>query len=211
MVSIPLYNMEGKKLEALKVDDAVFDVEMNEDLVHQVYSVLTGNRREGLAHTKTQSERAGSGRKPWKQKGTGRARTGSVRNPIWRKGGIIFGPTKDRNFKKQVNVKMRRKAVQMVLSEKVRNGKCVAVQEIPNMENLKTKDCVSLLNKMNVSGSVIAVLDAKEHGAFRALRNIAKMRCVLAQDIDVARLLESATVITSKSGVEALEKRFQSI
>lgn len=208
MTSIPLYDIQGKKLEELEVSDTIFAVPPREALVKQVYTVLMGNRREGLAHTKDRADRAGSGRKPWKQKGTGRARTGSVRNPIWRKGGVIFGPTNERNFKRRVNVKMRRRAAQMVMSEKIRSGQVLAVSEFPEAENLKTKDCARFLEKVNVMGSVLFALDASECPVFRSCRNLPKTQCVLAQDVDAARMLDAKTVIFSKRAIEAFEKRF---
>ena len=106
-------NLKGEKVEDIKLPEAVFNLPSNNSLLHQVYVSMMSNKRQVIAHTKDRAERAGSGRKPWKQKGTGRARTGSVRNPIWRKGGIVFGPSKERNFKKRINQKMKQKSIKI--------------------------------------------------------------------------------------------------
>ena len=118
-----VYNLEGKKVKDLELSEKVFNIPLNADLLHQVYVSMDANQRIAIAHTKGRGEVAGSGKKPWKQKGTGRARAGSVRSPIWRGGGIVFGPQKDRNFKKKINKKSNTRAILMALSEKLRSEK----------------------------------------------------------------------------------------
>src|SRR5512140_3774542 len=110
MTSVKVYNLAGKEVEELKLSDSVFGLPVNADLVHQVAVAQSGNMRQVMAHTKNRGERAGSGKKPWRQKGTGRARVGSVRTPVWRKGGVVFGPTNERNFKKDIPKKINRRA-----------------------------------------------------------------------------------------------------
>ncbi|MEI9966076.1 MAG: 50S ribosomal protein L4 [Candidatus Moraniibacteriota bacterium] len=110
MPKVTVKNLSGKEVKELTLSDACFGLPSNDVLVHQVYVALSGNRRQAIAHTKDRSERAGSGRKPWRQKGTGRARVGEVRTPVWRKGGVVFGPLSTRNFSKAANRKMRQKA-----------------------------------------------------------------------------------------------------
>src|SRR3989339_1266964 len=133
-----VHNLEGKKIKDIELANFVFGVEKNDVLLHQVYVAQYANRQQILAHTKDRAERAGSGKKPWKQKGTGRARVGSVRSPIWRKGGIVFGPTKDRNFKKDVPKKMGQKALAVALSSKVRDKEMFLIEDLA-MKEAKTK------------------------------------------------------------------------
>src|SRR3989339_2196997 len=119
-MKIEVYNLAGKKIEDIEASDAVFGLPGNDELLHQVYVAISANQRQVLAHTKTRGERAGSGKKPWRQKGTGRARVGSVRTPVWKKGGVVFGPRKDRNFSQKINQKMKAQAIRMVLAEKLK-------------------------------------------------------------------------------------------
>ena len=116
MTKITVKNIAGKDVREIELKDFLFDLPSNDTLLHQVYVAQTSNQRHSIAHTKDRSERAGSGIKPWRQKGTGRARAGAVRSPLWRKGGVTFGPTKDRNWSKDTNQKMRQKAVMIALS-----------------------------------------------------------------------------------------------
>ena len=126
-MKIIVQNFEGKKVKDIELSESVFNVPLNAELLHEVYVSMDANQRTVIAHTKGRGEVAGSGRKPWKQKGTGRARVGSVRSPIWRGGGTVFGPTKDRNFKKKINKKANTIAILMALSEKLRSEKLIIV------------------------------------------------------------------------------------
>ena len=137
-VKLNIYNQNGEAKSEVKLSKDIFDVEMNPDLVHQVAVAQMGNERQVLAHTKGRAEVRGGGKKPWKQKGTGRARAGSSRSPIWIGGGVTFGPTKDRNFSKKINKKMRRKAMFMVLTEKVTSKNLVILEKLEITE-FKTK------------------------------------------------------------------------
>ncbi|MFH1522311.1 MAG: 50S ribosomal protein L4 [Patescibacteria group bacterium] len=137
-IKIKVYNQKAEEVGDMKLSDKIFGVKVNEGLVHQAVVTQMANERQVLAHTKDKSEVRGGGRKPWRQKGTGRARTGSIRNPIWRGGGITFGPLKDRNFKKKINKKMKQKALVMVLSDKVLSGNLVVMDEL-KIDEYKTK------------------------------------------------------------------------
>lgn len=138
MLKVQVKDIAGKDVKEITLKESVFGLPSNDALLHQVYVILSGNQRTAIAHTKDRSERAGSGRKPWRQKGTGRARVGQVRSPIWRKGGVTFGPTKDRNFSKNSNAKMRQKAVMVALSEKIRSGKFIVLDAL-SFSDPKTK------------------------------------------------------------------------
>ena len=142
-----VYNQKAEEVAKIKLSDNIFAVPTTEDLVHQAMVAQMGNERQVLAHTKDRSEVRGGGRKPWRQKGTGRARAGSSRSPIWIGGGVTFGPSKDRNFKKDINRKMKRKALYMVLSDRVKN-KNIAVLDAISMKEFKTKDMDAMLKTL---------------------------------------------------------------
>ena len=135
-MKVPLYNIEGKEEGTALLPKEIFEVKMNADLVHQVVVSQMSNRRQITAHTKDRSEVRGGGRKPWRQKGTGRARAGSSRSPLWKGGGVTFGPRKDRNFKKEIPAKIRKKALFMVLSEKAKEN-TVIILDILSTQNAR--------------------------------------------------------------------------
>lgn len=208
MAKVSVYNTSGKSVGEIDLSDALFALPSNDTLLHQVYVVLSGNLRQAIAHTKNRAERSGSGIKPWKQKGTGRARIGSVRAPHWRKGGVAFGPRNDRNFVRDLNRKMRQKAVLIALSEKIRSGKLLVVDSFA-FEERKTQRFASFLEALKVTkrGMVVA-LDLTEKDIERMSQNIEKILNTLAVDLNVKQLLDKEYCLISKQGVVALEKRF---
>jgi large subunit ribosomal protein L4 len=208
MTKVLVYNLSGKKIEDMELSENVFNVPSNDDLLHQVYVAQYANQRKVLAHTKDISERAGSGKKPWAQKGTGRARTGTVRNPIWRKGGIIFGPTKDRNFKKKVNKKMGRKGVMIALSEKARSENLVVVDEI-KLKDKKTKEFSKALDKLKIKGSVLIGFSPKEKEWQLYSRNIDKVDNILTSNLNVFDLMNHKYLLLSKESAKFLEDKFK--
>src|SRR3989344_2772080 len=144
-MEIAVYNQQGKKMEeTIKLPKEIFEVPMNADLVHQVLISQTANKRQVSAHTKTRGEVRGGGRKPWRQKGTGRARHGSTRSPIWKGGGVSGGPRNDKNYERTIPQKMRRRALHMVLSEKVKNNLLVVIDSL-DMEKAKTKQMAATI------------------------------------------------------------------
>jgi len=142
-----LYNQEGEEIKKVDLPSEIFDIELNSDLVHQVVVAQMSNSRKVIAHTKDRSEKRGGGRKPWRQKGTGRARHGSIRSPIWRGGGVTFGPTKDRNFSKKINKKMKQGALLMTLSSKIKEDEFVLLDKIELTEG-KTKLMNEMINNL---------------------------------------------------------------
>lgn len=208
MPKVSVKNLAGKEVRNLDLKDSLFGLPANDTLLHQVYVAIVSNQRQVLAHTKDRGERAGSGIKPWRQKGTGRARVGSVRSPIWRKGGVTFGPTKDRNFSKDINQKMRQKAVLVALSEKVRAGKLILVDAFDFSEK-KTKKFAEALTALGVAGKSMTIGYCMEERECRRLsRNISKTEDVLAENINVKQLLEKEFLLLSENGVKRLEERF---
>ena len=142
-----IYNQKGKAVGKLNVPESVFGLSWNGDLVHQVVTAMQANARTPVAHTKTRGEVRGGGRKPWKQKGTGRARHGSTRSPIWKGGGITHGPRNDKSYEQKINKKMRTAALYTVLSEKLRKGQILFVEELA-LKNIKTKDAVAIMKDL---------------------------------------------------------------
>lgn len=210
MTSIAVKNLAGKVVEELPLDAALFDLPKNDALVHQVYVVLSGNLRSPIAHTKDRAERAGSGKKPWRQKGTGRARHGSVRSPIWRKGGITFGPTNERNFVREVSRKMRQKAVLVALSEKFRQGKVVVVDNVVLPER-KTKLFAAALTALSIAPRrVVVSLLGEENKEALAMRNIPKLSLAHHPDLNVKHLLDNEFVLMTKAALLDLDRRFAS-
>ena len=208
MAKISVHNLEGKKVEEMEVSDSVFALPKNDDLLHQVFVAISGNRRFSIAHTKDRSERAGSGKKPWKQKGTGNARVGEKRKPVWRKGGVAFGPTKDRNFSKDVNKKMKQKAVLIALSEKIRSNDLVVISDL-EIKSKKTKEFANALSSLNISGKTLIGFEDSEKGMRAYSRNIENITNVFTKNLNVYDLLNNKTLVLSKSSIKYIEDKNQ--
>jgi large subunit ribosomal protein L4 len=175
--------------------------------VHQVYVAQASNRRQNIAHTKTRGERQGSGKKPWKQKGTGRARVGTVRTPVWRKGGIVFGPRNDRNFKKKINVKMNQSAIKMVLSGKLKDKELIVLSD-NNFSEKKTKKAKELLDKLGVKGKILWTFDKKELENQIVSKNLSEVKNIFIDQINVYDMLNVKYLILTKEGVKNLEEKY---
>ncbi len=208
MAKITVYNQEGKKTEEMEIIDSVFGLPKNDELLLQVYNSMFANKRRVLAHAKDRGERKGSGKKPWRQKGTGNARAGSVRSPLWRKGGVTFGPTKERNFKKKIPAKMKRKALLTALSEKVKSDSLYLLDNF-EMKEKKTKNFFQMLKNLNLKGSALVALAEKEKAIERCARNIEKINVIPARNLNVFEILNSKYLILSKDSVKEIEKTYQ--
>lgn len=208
MIKFPVYNLKGEKVKDIELSEKVFGAKRNDALLHQVFVSQYANLRQVLAHTKDRAERAGSGKKPWKQKGTGRARVGSVRSPIWRKGGIVFGPTKDRNFKKDVPKKMGQKALAVALSGKARDKELFLLDSLV-MENAKTKTMNEAIKNLKIKGSVLVGFTEKEKDAKRASRNLPKTQNTDAKSLNVYDILNHKYLLMSEEGVKLLEAKYK--
>lgn len=206
MTTVNVYNISGKKTGTVKVSDAVFACEANDALLHQVIVAYASNRRQSTAHTKDRSERRGSGRKPWKQKGTGNARTGSVRNPIWRKGGVIFGPTSERNFTKKTTLKMRRKAMSIALSEKLRSETILVVENFDFTEQ-KTKEFAAMLGALKIDGSCVTLLDTAEKEVAILSHNIPTVKSRSLATCNAHDIINHKVVLISKDALKKLDAR----
>ncbi len=203
-----IFNQSGEIVGNIALPKEIFDVKFNADLVHQIAVSLSANKRQISAHAKTRDEVSGGGKKPWRQKGTGRARHGSNRSPIWVGGGVTHGPRKDRIFAKDMSKKMRRKALLMVLSEKVRNKQLIILDKII-LESGKTKEIASSLMQLPCKKqSTLLALSNYDKKIFLAGRNIKKTIVDEARNLNVLQLLNSKYLLTTKDGIKTIEETF---
>ena len=205
-MKVQVYNQEGKTMNEMEVSDKIFAVPSKQSVVHQVYHAILANARIPWADTQGRGEVRGGGKKPWKQKGTGRARHGSTRSPIWKGGGVTFGPKSVRSFKQKVNKKMNRKAVAMCLTDKLTNGKLIVLDTLALSG--KTKDFAKMRAALSGSGkSTLFVVPAKDEALLRAGKNMPHCRVTRAIDLNVVDLMNNQYIITTKESVGVLEKR----
>jgi len=208
MATITIYNTEGTPVGEQQLADAIFGIPMNQDLVHQALVTQQANERVVRAHTKTRGEVRGGGKKPWKQKGTGRARHGSIRSPLWVGGGVVFGPRKDRNYKKSIPKKMRTKALLMCLSDKVGHQKLIALDAFPDIQG-KTKDLSTFLTTLrkNIHGfeeQVLVVTGATPLLA-RAARNLQRVKVIRSENLNIVDVLRYPLLLTTQDIVQNIE------
>ena len=204
MPKIDVYNMEGKKVSDVELNDNVFGIEPNEAIVHSVLVNYLANQRQGTQSTKTRSEVSGGGRKPWRQKGTGRARQGSIRAPQWVKGGIALGP-KPRSYKYTVNKKERRLAIRSVLSSKVLENNLVVLDKA-EMKEIKTQAMVKTLENLKVTGKTLILLPEKNENVQKSARNIKNVKSTLVNTINVYDLLKYNNLVVTLDAVKKLEE-----
>lgn len=206
MASVATYTKSGAKATtAAKLDSSVFGVmPENHELLKLAYTAYLANGRENLAVTKTRGLVSGGGRKPWKQKGTGRARFGSSRNPIWRGGGIVFGPTGEENYTKKMHTGAKRQAIRQALSLAAQEGRIKIVEDF-NFDG-KVKTTNDFLKKIDAKGSVLLVTDAKDEKSDRSTRNVEKVMVVHAQYLNVYNILNADVVVISKPALELVQE-----
>ena len=203
MANVSVYNIEGKEVGTIDLNDAVFGVEVNEHLVHMAVVSQLANKRQGTQKAKTRSEVSGGGRKPWRQKGTGHARQGSTRAPQWTGGGVVFAPT-PRDYSFKLNKKERRAALKSALTSRVEEKKFIVVDEI-NFDEIKTKKFQDVLNNLSVSKSLVVLEDGNKNAELSA-RNIADVKTAKTNTINVYDILKYNTVIATKAAVQAIEE-----
>ncbi len=204
MPKIDVYNMEGKKVSDVELNDNVFGIEPNEAIVHSVLVNYLANQRQGTQSTKTRSEVSGGGRKPWRQKGTGRARQGSIRAPQWVKGGIALGP-RPRSYKYTVNKKERRLAIRSVLSSKVLENNLVVLDKA-EMKEIKTQAMVKTLANLKVEGKTLILLPERDENVQKSARNIKNVKTTLVNTINVYDLLKYNKLVVTLDAVKKLEE-----
>ena len=204
MPKIDVYSIEGKKVQEIELKDEIFGIVPNEAVVHSVLVNFLANQRQGTQNTKTRSEVRGGGRKPWRQKGTGRARQGSIRAPQWIKGGIALGP-KPRSYYYTVNKKEKQLAVKSVLSSKVLENTLVVVDSL-DMKEIKTKEMVKVLNNLKVEGKTLMLLADKNENIQKSARNIEGVKTTLVNTINVYDLLKYKNLVVTLDTVKKLEE-----
>jgi len=236
MAEATVYNIKGEKVGLEKLDDSIFGVQLRPDVVHEAVRAQMANSRQVLAHTKDRSEVRGGGKKPWRQKGTGRARHGSSRSPIWIGGGVTFGPTNERNFSIKVNKKVRRLALCMSLSDKANEKKIYILDDISS-DGVKTKDIYALLKNIGLRKAteekgkkatekkgekdekkeagtkekfprVLVVLPKEKRQAARYIKNISKVTCISAQSLNAVDVLKNTAMVLPKSGLSEIYKTY---
>ena len=204
MPKIDVYNMQGKKVSDIELNENVFGIKPNEKIVHIALVNYMANQRQGTANTKTRAEVAGGGRKPWRQKGTGRARQGSIRAPQWFKGGIALGP-KPRDYSYRINKKERQLAIKSLLSAKVLENNLVVVDKL-DLKEIKTKNMVKTLENLKVEGKTLIILPEKNKNVQSSARNIEGVKTSLTNTINVYDLLKYNKLILTVDSVKNLEE-----
>jgi len=205
MAKVKVYNQAGQEVGEIELKPTIFEVKANPALIHRVITAQQANSRQVLAHTKGRGEVRGGGRKPWKQKGTGQARQGSIRSPIWVGGGITFGPTKERNFSVKVNRAERKKVLAMVLSEKLANKNFIVVDSL-GFPEVKTKLVFAMLKKLPVGRKILIVAEPENKDLYKMTRNMVRVEPISVKSLNPVDLLNCETIIISQPAVEILEK-----
>jgi large subunit ribosomal protein L4 len=209
-MKVDLYNQNGEAQGTVNLPKEIFEVKFNADLVHQVAVSLMANKRQISAHAKTRGEVRGGGKKPWRQKGTGRARHGSIRSPLWKGVGVTHGPRNDRIFEREIPKKMRRKALLMVLSEKAKNNQLVILDKF-DLEKGKTKEmAMSLLKLPCAKQATLIAMPDYDKKVFLAARNIKKTSVEDARNLNVLELLNHKYLLLTKESIKTIEKIFVS-
>ncbi len=211
-----IYNQEGERVEEIELPKEIFEVKINPDLIHQVIVSQMSNRRKKLAHTKDRGEVSGGGKKPWPQKHMGRARHGSIRSPLWRHGGVTFGPRKERVFKKDIPKKMKRKALFMALSAKAKDNLLIILAQL-KLEEPKTKLAAKILANLRAKilrlpkdkkGSVLIALPGMDKDLILAARNLPEVVLIQAKDLNCLDALSSKYLIMPKESIKTIKETF---
>lgn len=208
----PLYNQSAEKVGKVTLSDKVFGLPANKDLLYQVVTSQMANKRQNIAHTKQRGEVRGGGKKPWKQKGTGRARHGSIRSPIWKGGGTTFGPRSERDFTKKINKKMSRKALLVALSSKAKDKELIIIDSI-SFDNWKTKEMAKVVNKISElfpvkHGSLLFVTGGKMGDTVeRTAKNLPRVDVIEARNLNALNVLARKNLLVFKDAVEVLSNQ----
>ena len=203
MANVAVYNMEGKEVDKIELNDSIFGVEINEHLVHMAVLQQLANKRQGTQKAKTRSEVRGGGRKPWRQKGTGHTRQGSTRSPQWTGGGVVFAPT-PRDYSFKLNKKEKRAALKSALTSRVVENKFVVVDEL-KLDEIKTKKFVEVLKNLNVEKALVVLNDMDEK-VIASAANIPTVKTTQTNELNVFDVLKYDTVVVTKAAVATIEE-----
>lgn len=204
MANVSVYNMEGKEVGTIELSDAIFDVDVNEHLVHLAVVQQLANNRQGTQKAKTRSEVAGGGRKPWRQKGTGHARQGSTRSPQWTGGGVVFAPV-PRDYSFKLNKKEKRAAIKSALSDKLQNNNLIVVDEL-KMDEVKTKKFAEVMANLKATRKALVVLADNDQNVVLSARNLDQASTTLTNTINVYDIVNAKTLILTKDAVTKIEE-----
>lgn len=208
-MNITVYNQSGEKTGTARLSAEVFGVQPKVELINRAVVATRANLRKSLAHTKNRGEVRGGGKKPWRQKGTGRARAGSIRSPLWRGGGIIFGPRNEKNYQQKINKKIRRQALLMSLSDKAAHDK-IFILEALKIENKKTKEFAQIIKKLPFFNKKSLILyQLKDKFISRIAKNIADLKILSLENLNLMDVLNHEYLILTKETLKALEAKFK--
>ena len=205
MSKISVLNVKGEKVKDIKLNDNVWSIEPNDAVIYDAICLATASLRQGTHSVKTRSEVSGGGRKPWRQKGTGNARQGSTRSPQWRHGGIVFGPTIERNYNKKMNKKERRLALKSALSYKVLDSELLVLDEL-KLDSSKTKEVLNIMKDLKLNKSVLFVVNELTDELILASRNIQGVKVILPNEVNVLDVARYNTMVVTEEAVKAIEE-----
>lgn len=207
-MNIAVYNQQGEKIKDLTLNPDLFEIKIKPWLIQEAVEAQLANSRVNIANTKDRSQVRGGGRKPWKQKGTGRARQGSIRSPLWRGGGVTFGPLNIRNFSKNINAKIKRQALLMGLSAKAAKEEIVVMDSL-DLPAIKTKQLVEIFKKLKMNGrKILLSLPEKNDLVIKSARQITNLRLLAADSLNIRDILWADAVITTEAGVDTITKTY---
>lgn len=212
-MNINVYNQSGEKVRSIRLSSEVFGIKSKSELIHQVVVAMRANQRQPWAHVKTRAEVRGGGRKPWRQKGTGRARHGSIRSPLWRGGGVTFGPGKERTYQQKINKKVKRKALLMCLSDKMDNQKLIVLDKL-EVPEIKTKKLVEILDKLpfrqrrTIAGrnKILLAIEKKDQNILKSAANIPYLKLINPKSLNILDLLKYDYFLTTVPVIKIIER-----
>jgi len=217
-MKVKLYNQSAEEIGSIELSDAIFNIPLNHDLIHQAVTTQSANSRKILAHAKGRGEVRGGGKKPWRQKGTGRARHGSIRSPIWKGGGVTHGPLKEKIYSKKINKKAKQKALFMALSSKAKDNQLAVLDQI-SLSEIKTKKMKEIFDKISSSligykkdkkkqDSILLVQPDSNKNLVRAARNLSFVETIRADSLNIIDILENKYLVLLKDSVPVIEKTY---
>ncbi len=210
-MKVIVYNQDGKESGEMQLPEEIFGVKKNTNLIHQVFTSMMSNKRKPIAHAKDRGEVSGGGRKPWRQKGTGRARHGSIRSPLWKGGGVTFGPSNERNFKKLVPKKIKRMALLSALSAKAHDGEIIVLERL-EIQEPKTKLLDGMIGniqkKVKKQGSNLIILPQKNKNIETASGNLKNIKTIEARNLNIIDLLSFKNIIVPEDSIKILKELF---
>jgi len=201
---LPIYNIDGKKIKKMELTPAIFNIDTKPILIQKAVTAQAANTRKNIAHTKGRAAVSGGGRKPWRQKGTGKARHGSIRSPIWKGGGVTFGPSKNQNFGKKINKKTKKQALKMAISEKAQE-KSIKIIENLELKKIKTKLIFEILKKLKIDQKkILLVLDKKNDKVIKSAKNLPNVNLIAANSLNIIDVLKADIILTTVPAIKII-------